>query len=95
MPEHDVASGLIEYIEENLLPAGVIGPIGETSPLLEMGVLDSLKTAMLLNHIRERHGVRVPPLMIEYRNFQDVRSIAAVVGRLLDSPRDGDGRGLD
>lgn len=82
MPGDAVTARLIEYIQENLSPADLAEPISETSPLLEMGVLDSLKTAMLLNFIRDQLGVKIPPLMIEFQNFQNIQSIAAMVGDL-------------
>jgi acyl carrier protein len=82
----DVTTRLIAYITENLLPADLAEPIDETSPLLEMGILDSLKTAMLLNFIREGLGVKIPALKIEFQNFKDVRSIAAMVGELRAEP---------
>ncbi len=86
MSGDDVTARLMRYIEENLLPAGLAGPINETSHLLEMGVLDSLKTAMLLNFIRDQLGVRIPPLMIEFQNFKDVQSISAMVSNLAAEP---------
>jgi acyl carrier protein len=83
MSTGDVTARLLAYIEENLVPDGLAEPINETSHLLELGVLDSLKTAMLLNFIRDQLGVRIPPLMIEFENFKDVRSISAIVSDLL------------
>jgi peptidyl carrier protein len=53
--------------------------INEQTPLLEAGVLDSLKTAMLLNFIHsELHGT-VPIEKMSTQNFKDARSIAAVI----------------
>jgi acyl carrier protein len=83
MPADDLTDVLLKYIQEALAPASLTEPINDTSPLLEMGVLDSLKTAMLLNFIRERFGTRVPSSMVEFGNFRDVRSISAMVDSLL------------
>ena len=83
MSGQDLTTTVTRFIQENLRPDGMTEPITETSPLLALGVLDSLHTAMLLNFIRAEFGVAVPPLAIEFENFKDPRSIAALVGRLL------------
>ncbi|MEO6504176.1 MAG: acyl carrier protein [Jatrophihabitantaceae bacterium] len=85
MQEDDVTARIVTYTREKLAPAELAEQIDETSPLLEMGILDSLKTAMLLNFIREQMGVRVPPRMIEFANFKDVTSIATMVRQLLSA----------
>ena len=53
--------------------------IDEQTPLLEAGVLDSLKTAMLLNFIHGELHATVPIEKLSTQNFKDVRSIAAVI----------------
>jgi acyl carrier protein len=53
--------------------------INEQTPLLEAGVLDSLKTAMLLNFIHSELHATVPIEKLSTQNFKDVRSIAAIV----------------
>jgi acyl carrier protein len=83
MPGDDTITRLVTFVREKIWPADMPDELTEESGLLEQGVLDSLKTAMLLNFIRDELGVRVPPLMIEFQNFKDVRSIAAMVDRLM------------
>lgn len=56
--------------------------VTETTPLFEVGILTSLKTAMLLNYIQSEFDVKIPPLRIEFRSFQDPKSIAALVAEL-------------
>lgn len=53
--------------------------INEQTPLLDAGVLDSLKTAMLLNFIHSELHATVPIEKLSTQNFRDVRSIAAVI----------------
>ncbi|MBV9820609.1 MAG: acyl carrier protein [Actinobacteria bacterium] len=79
----DLTERIVAYTRAELAPPELAEQIDETSPLLEMGVLDSLKTAMLLNFIREQLGVRVPPMRMEFANFKDIASIAAMVRQLL------------
>lgn len=57
--------------------------ITETTALLEGGLLDSLRTAKLLNFIRLEFGVTVPAGAIEFRHFRDARSVAAMVRALV------------
>jgi len=85
MAEDGVTTRILDYTRQKLAPPELVSEIDETSPLLEMGILDSLKTAMLLNFIREELGVRVPPMMMEFANFKDISSIAAMVRQLLSA----------
>ncbi|MPZ81291.1 MAG: hypothetical protein GEV28_13175 [Actinophytocola sp.] len=89
MFQDDVTFRLLKFIQENLRPDDMTDDITGTSRLFELGVLDSLRTARLLNFIRDELGATVPPLMIEYRNFQDVVGIAAMVQSLITEAEDG------
>ncbi len=82
MAEDDMNFRLLTFIQKNLAPEHLTDEITDTSQLFELGVLDSLRTAMLLNFIRDELGTTVPPLMVEYRNFQDVVSITTMVRSL-------------
>jgi clorobiocin biosynthesis protein CloN5 len=78
MAEPTLADRLVTFIQGLVTDDQGI-EINEQTPLLEAGVLDSLKTAMLLNFIHgELHGT-VPIEKMSTQNFKDVRSIAAVI----------------
>ncbi len=79
----DTAPRLVTFVRENLLPADSTIVLDEQTPLLEAGILDSLKTAILLNYIRDELGVFVSPALIDARNFASVASVAAMVDGLL------------
>jgi clorobiocin biosynthesis protein CloN5 len=79
----DTAPRLVDFVRENLLPAGSTVELDEQTPLLEAGILDSLKTAILLNYIRDELGVFVSPVLIDAKNFANVASVAAMVDGLL------------
>jgi clorobiocin biosynthesis protein CloN5 len=87
MSENDFAQRLVGFVRENLLPADSTIELDEQTPLLEAGILDSLKTAILLNYIRDELGVHVSPALIDTRNFANVRSLAAMVDGLLVASR--------
>lgn len=70
---------LITFIRERFLAGDAGGELSADTPLLEWGVLDSLKVAILLNFIRDELGTTIPFEKISARHFKDVRSIAALV----------------
>ncbi|KKK06307.1 acyl carrier protein [Micromonospora sp. HK10] len=84
MSEDDVSAALTTFIKENLAQDAPYD-IDEDTPLLELGILDSLKTAMLLNYIRDGLGTPVPPQLIDAANFRSIRTIAALVGSLTST----------
>lgn len=53
--------------------------VGPTTPLLQAGILDSLRTAKLIAWLRTEVGVRVPPTAMTGQNFRDVETIAGLV----------------
>jgi peptidyl carrier protein len=53
--------------------------IDEQTPLLEVGVLDSLKTAVLLNFIYNELHAKIPAGKLSTQNFKDVRSIVSAI----------------
>jgi clorobiocin biosynthesis protein CloN5 len=84
MSDDEVATALTEFIRHNLVK-DMPDDIDEDTPLLERGILDSLKTAMLLNYIRDGLGTAVPPLLIDAKNFHSARTIAVMIGGLSAS----------
>lgn len=75
----EVTSGLMEFIREEFLWGDEGRELTESTPLLEWGIIDSLRSALLLTHVRERMGVFISPAKINSRNFRDVTSIATLV----------------
>lgn len=82
LTDTDVAKKVLEYIRDTFLDGDPKGELRDTTPLLEWGVLDSLKTARLLGFLRTEFGRTVPPLEINADNLRDVKAIAAMVVRL-------------
>ncbi|MEO6083084.1 MAG: acyl carrier protein [Umezawaea sp.] len=54
----------------------------ETTPLLQLGILNSRNTGRLLAYIHEEFGISVPPTMITGKHFADLGSISAMVSEL-------------
>jgi acyl carrier protein len=63
--------------------------VDEQTPLLELGILDSLKTAMLLNYAHNALNAWVPIEKLTPSTFRDARSLAAVIEENLPVPADG------
>lgn len=73
---------LVTFARETLSPQELEAPIEADTALLDLGILDSLKTAILLNFIRDDLGVSVPAVALNAANFRDLRSIAALVDEI-------------
>ncbi|MCK2217027.1 phosphopantetheine-binding protein [Actinomadura sp. ATCC 31491] len=73
---------LVRFIQDNLVQDGDDIEVDETTPLLVSGLLDSLRTARLLNFLRKDLGVRVPAAKLDPDNFRDVVTIVAMVEEL-------------
>lgn len=76
------------YVERELLD-GQGADLTATTPLLEWGVLTSLRVVRLLQFIRERFGLEIPPDQLSATNLQNLDSITkTLLG--LDGARSGD-----
>ena len=81
MNEEDYASALLAFVRREFVHADEGVRLDETTPLLESGILDSLRIAVLLVFIRDELGAFVPLEKIDAANFKDVRTIAAVLDK--------------
>ncbi|MFV2119888.1 phosphopantetheine-binding protein [Streptomyces sp. Act-28] len=82
MTEDDYTTALLRYVGGELLPADARTGLTDTTPLMESGLLDSLRVALLLTHIRDEWGLHVPPARIDAHHFRDIRAIAAMLHEL-------------
>ncbi|RKS68205.1 clorobiocin biosynthesis protein CloN5 [Actinomadura pelletieri DSM 43383] len=79
MTQEEITGRLVAFIQENLLADEQDITIAADTPLLELGILNSLRTAILLNYIRDELRAHFPPEMITARNFGTPDGIAAIV----------------
>jgi acyl carrier protein len=84
----EIADQILAFIKSRFLPDAFKGTFDQTSPLLELGILDSLNTAVLLNFIRRDLGIAIPAANIDSTTFRDVRGIAAVAAEFGTASRD-------
>ncbi|KUN95713.1 hypothetical protein [Streptomyces caeruleatus] len=82
MTEEDYVSALVTFIGEEFLQGDDRDRLNDVSPLMESGVLDSLRVALLLTYIRDELGLYVSPAKIDIDHFKDIRTIAGMLHEL-------------
>lgn len=83
--EGEILLKITEYVRRSFLDDDGDGSteLTETTPLLQLGILNSRNTGRLLAYIHEEFGVSVPPTRITGKHFSDLESITALVTELL------------
>jgi acyl carrier protein len=74
-----------EYISKELVQDSALLPLGNTTSLLETGVLDSLSLLRLVVFIQERFGIVVDDVDLVPENFDTVDAICAYLRSLQPS----------
>ncbi|HEX5404373.1 MAG TPA: acyl carrier protein [Pseudonocardiaceae bacterium] len=74
-----VVTVVTEFVREKFLAGDPDGELQEDTNLLQLGILDSLNTAVLMTFIRDDLDVVIPLEMISAGNFKTVRSIASMI----------------
>ena len=82
MPTHNPAEDIKAYIAEEILDGEYSSELDEKTPLLELGVLNSMEITNLISYIQTKYGVRVPNDGIVPDNFQDIRAITQFIESL-------------
>ncbi|OXM58506.1 hypothetical protein CFP71_02910 [Amycolatopsis thailandensis] len=75
----ELQARILAFVHDELANEAERALVTASAPLLEIGVLDSLRTTRLIAWLREEFGVRVPPLAMTGKNFRDVGSITTLV----------------
>jgi acyl carrier protein len=70
---------ILTFVRDELATTTEREKLTPATPLLETGILDSLRTARLIAWLRDDLGVRVPPMAMTGKNFRDVDSITELV----------------
>lgn len=82
--EGEILLKITEYVRQSFLDDADGGTeLTGTTPLLQLGILNSRNTGRLLAYINEEFGVSVPPTRITGKHFGDLESITALVTELL------------
>ncbi|MFC6018000.1 acyl carrier protein [Plantactinospora solaniradicis] len=70
---------MTEYVSVRLLGEENATDLTKNTPLLQLGVLNSIETARLVAYIRDTFGVRLSPAAMTATNFRDLETIARLV----------------
>jgi acyl carrier protein len=81
MNSQQVLDTLKNYVANTLLQ-GQDGGLDAETPLLEWGVLDSLRMVTLMSFIEKEFAVKVPDEEMVPDNFVNLRALAEMVARL-------------
>ncbi|WP_165986549.1 acyl carrier protein [Streptomyces sp. YIM 98790] len=84
MSSEEVAKRITAFVREKYMEQGG-EELTASTPLIELGILDSLNTVLLIGFIRDELGVVVPPREINAANFRDIQSITALVCETADA----------
>jgi acyl carrier protein len=66
-----------DYISRELVQDATLLPLGNATPLLETGILDSLSLLRLVMFIQEQFGIAVDDLELVPEHFSSVDAICA------------------
>ncbi len=78
MRDEDVLGALHEFIAREVLDGEDVG-LDESTPLIELGVLNSMEILRLIGFIEERFGASVPADKVLPDNFKNLTAIKDLV----------------
>jgi len=76
-----IADDIRDYIGRELLNGQDVG-LDRTTPLLELGLIDSMSIFMLTKWVTKRYGVEVPPEQLNVDNLKTIDTIAKLLASL-------------
>ncbi|WP_369211236.1 acyl carrier protein [Streptomyces flavofungini] len=82
----DISSELLTFIRDSFLDGDPEGELDVDTPLLELGILNSLNTALLIAHLGEAFDVQVPLTDVTATTFRSVRTLSEMVHESLPRP---------
>jgi acyl carrier protein len=88
-----VESVINDYISREFVQDASLLPLGNATPLLETGILDSLNLLRLVVFVQERFGIMVNDTDLIPENFDCVDAICAYL-RSQDKVKEGQAGGL-
>ena len=86
MDAKQITEALMKHIIEELLD-GDDSDLDENTPLLALGIIDSLATAGLLMFIEQKLGVPVPDNEVSPRNFMSVAVLRDMILRVQEASK--------
>ena len=81
MTRAEIERALVDFIGREVLD-GDTRDLDERTPLLELGIIDSLTIVSLLAFLEDRLGVRIAPERVRPEHFVNIAAIAAFADRM-------------
>jgi len=78
MNKDQVLADLTHYVTQEILE-GDASDLEPTTPLLELGILNSLETARLMGFIQKQYGIAVPTDAMRVENLQTLTTLTELV----------------
>lgn len=75
----EIASKLIAFIRESFLAGDPQGELASDTPLLELGILNSLNTATLIAYIYDEFEVRIPLRDVTPETFKNLENLTSIL----------------
>lgn len=79
MSEDQISARLLAFIRNRFLAGDPQGELDLTTPLLELGILNSLNTATMIGYIRTEFGAAIPLEKADAATFRNIASIASML----------------
>ena len=84
MTRDQIVHALTTFVSVELL-GGQSDDLDERTPMLELGIIDSMSIVSLIMFVERRCRVSVPSDLVRPESFRDISSIAALVMTLTPS----------
>ncbi|WP_095976940.1 acyl carrier protein [Melittangium boletus] len=78
MNKTQVLADLTRYVTQEILE-GDASDLEPSTPLLELGILNSLETARLMTFIQKQYGIAVPTEQLRVENLQTLNTLTELV----------------
>lgn len=82
---NDIEQPIIDYISAMMAEAGA-GPVARETPLLELGLLDSISLVKLVHFLEARFEISIPDSQIRAELFESPAKLAAYVSERAAQP---------
>lgn len=79
MGTEEITERIMGFIRDKFLNGDPQGELDENTPLLTLGVINSLNVLQLVSFIRNELGVVVGSIEVNGDNFKNVRAITSLV----------------
>jgi acyl carrier protein len=77
--ESDIKAAIKEYILREFLPGESAESLGDETPLISGGILDSIGTVKLIVFLEERFGVQIDPYEMDADHLNLLPDIVSLV----------------